>query len=233
MLDDQSVEYGFLLHDIGKIGIPDDVLRKPGHSAHAERRVMETHTILGEQILARVPLLHERGPANHPLAPRTLGRHRLSRPAQARRDPACARIFAVADALDAMTTDRPYRKARTWNAAVEEIVGQAGQAVRPHRGRRVPELRAAAETDLLRARRSLEAQAAGAALEPRAVALRELRQRRVREDDRGAPVHERVLRDGRHQPLAADVEPRSIRGGARPCPPAASPSATRSAGRRS
>ena len=131
MLDDQSVEYGFLLHDIGKIGIPDDVLRKQGPLSAAERRVMETHTILGEQILARVPLLHEEGlriiRSHHERWDGTGYPDRLKRDSI----PACARIFAVADALEAMTMSRPYRKAKTWNAAVEEIVGQAGKQFDP------------------------------------------------------------------------------------------------------
>jgi diguanylate cyclase (GGDEF)-like protein len=131
MLDDQSVEYGFLLHDMGKIGIPDDVLSKAGPLSQAERRVMETHTILGEQILARVPLLQGEGL-------RIIRSHHerwdgAGYPDRLERDeiPAGARIFFVADALDAMTTDRPYQKARTWNEAVEEIVAEAGHQFDP------------------------------------------------------------------------------------------------------
>src|SRR4029450_7264853 len=61
LLGDQSVEYGFLLHDIGKLGIPDAVLGKKGPLTESERRIMETHTILGEQILDRVSLLQGEG----------------------------------------------------------------------------------------------------------------------------------------------------------------------------
>jgi diguanylate cyclase (GGDEF)-like protein len=131
MLDDQSVEYGFLLHDMGKIGIPDDVLSKAGPLSQAERRVMETHTILGEQILARVPLLQGEGL-------RIIRSHHerwdgAGYPDRLEGDeiPAGARIFFVADALDAMTTDRVYQKARTWNEAVQEIVAEAGHQFDP------------------------------------------------------------------------------------------------------
>ena len=131
MLDDQSVEYGFLLHDVGKIGIPDDVLRKPGPLDDAERRVMETHTILGEQILARVPVLQSEGleiiRSHHERWDGTGYPDSLKR----RDIPASARIFAVADALEAMTMSRPYRKARTWNAAVRRSSRQAGKQFDP------------------------------------------------------------------------------------------------------
>ena len=119
------------MHDIGKIGIPDTVLRSPGPLNDAERRMMETHTILGEQILGRVPLLQGEGckiiRSHHE---RWDGRGYPDR-LQGEEIPAGARIFFVADALDAMTTDRPYRKARTWNEAVQEIVGQAGRQFDP------------------------------------------------------------------------------------------------------
>ncbi|HSJ95076.1 MAG TPA: response regulator, partial [Gaiellaceae bacterium] len=52
--EDQSAQYGFLLHDVGKIGIPDDILRKPRPLSEAEERLMRTHTVLGEQMLSGV-----------------------------------------------------------------------------------------------------------------------------------------------------------------------------------
>jgi diguanylate cyclase (GGDEF)-like protein len=132
LLDDKSIEYGFLLHDIGKIGIRDNVLSKDGPFTEAERRVMETHTILGEQILGRVPVLQGEGlriiRSHHERWDGTGYPDRLA----GDEIPAGARIFAVADALDAMTTDRPYRKAGTWNEAVQEIVGQAGSHFDPN-----------------------------------------------------------------------------------------------------
>jgi diguanylate cyclase (GGDEF)-like protein len=131
LLDDKSVEYGFLLHDVGKLGIADTVLGKPGPLDEAERRQMETHTILGEQILGRVPVLQGEGlkiiRSHHERWDGTGYPDKL----QGEEIPRSARIFFVADALDAMTTDRPYQKARTWNSAVEEIVAEAGRQFDP------------------------------------------------------------------------------------------------------
>ena len=57
LLNDPSIEYGFLLHDLGKIGIPDQVLQKPAPLSVAERRLIETHTVLGEQMLEGVSVM--------------------------------------------------------------------------------------------------------------------------------------------------------------------------------
>jgi len=128
---DESVEYGFVLHDIGKIGIPAKILQKPGPLTDAERRMMETHTVLGEQMLRGVTLLqggglevvrshHERWDGNgYPD-----GRARTEIPIP-------ARVFAVADALDAMTSHRPYRAALPWKTAADEILAQSGRQFDP------------------------------------------------------------------------------------------------------
>ena len=121
---DGSAPYGFLLHDVGKIGIPDGILQKPGPLSTAERRKMETHTVLGEAMLSGVVFLkgeglkivrshHERWDGRG--YPDGLVRDEIS---------LGARIFAVADALDAMTSHRPYRRALSWNAAHAEILEQ-------------------------------------------------------------------------------------------------------------
>jgi response regulator RpfG family c-di-GMP phosphodiesterase len=126
-----SVEYGFLLHDIGKIGIPDQVLRKPSALNEAEWRLMQTHTVLGEQMLGRVAFLqgpgvqivrshHERWDGGG--YPDGLAAEEI---------PLGARIFAVADALDAITSHRPYRPAQSWRAAHKEIVAEAGKQFDP------------------------------------------------------------------------------------------------------
>jgi diguanylate cyclase (GGDEF)-like protein len=131
LLEDESVEYGFLLHDVGKIGIPDKVLLKKGSLSSAEKRLIESHTILGEQLLSGVALLqgaglqivrhhHERWDGSG--YPDGLGRTEI---------PLGARVFAVADALDAITSDRPYRRAQSWEAATAEIVGEAGRQFDP------------------------------------------------------------------------------------------------------
>ncbi len=109
LLNDPSVEYGFLLHDVGKIGIPDELLRKPAALSLAERRLVEKHTLLGHQMLDGISFLHgacveivrshhERWDGGgYPDGLRGEG------------IPLGARVFAVADALDAMTSHRPYR----------------------------------------------------------------------------------------------------------------------------
>ncbi|HSE80447.1 MAG TPA: HD domain-containing phosphohydrolase [Gaiellaceae bacterium] len=125
LVDDPSAEYGFLLHDVGKIGIPDRILQKPGPLNEGETRLMRTHTLLGEQMLGGVAFLQGEG-------------LRIVRSHHERWDgsgypdgteatdiPLAARIFAVADALDAMTSDRPYRPALTWELAGREIVGES------------------------------------------------------------------------------------------------------------
>jgi response regulator RpfG family c-di-GMP phosphodiesterase len=131
LLEDPSTEYGFLLHDVGKIGIPDDILRKPKPLDDRERRMMETHTVLGEQVLGGVAFLRGEG-------------LRVVRSHHERWDgggypdglsgteiPLSARVFAVADALDAMTSDRPYRPAGSWQEAGREIRSQAAQQFDP------------------------------------------------------------------------------------------------------
>jgi diguanylate cyclase (GGDEF)-like protein len=131
LLDDPSLEYGFLLHDVGKIGIPDRILLKRSSLAEGERRLMQTHPVLGEQMLADVALLkgeglkvvrshHERWDGRG--YPDGLGGHEIA---------IGARIFAVADTLDAITSDRPYRPGATWDHAVAEIRGEAGRQFDP------------------------------------------------------------------------------------------------------
>jgi response regulator RpfG family c-di-GMP phosphodiesterase len=123
----ESAQYGFLLHDVGKIGIPDHILRKPGPLTEREESLMRTHTVLGEQMLGGVAFLQ--GPGLEVV------RHHHERwdgggypDGLEKADiPLGARVFAVADALDAMTSDRPYRKARTWEFARVEIMDEAGR----------------------------------------------------------------------------------------------------------
>ena len=116
---------------MGKIGIPDKVLLKEGSLSSSEKRLIESHTVLGEQLLSGVALLqgeglqivrhhHERWDGSG--YPDRLARTEI---------PLGARIFAVADALDAITSDRPYRRAQSWEAATAEIIGQAGRQFDP------------------------------------------------------------------------------------------------------
>jgi ribonuclease P protein subunit RPR2 len=128
---DPGIEHGFLLHDVGKIGIPDAILRKPGLLTHAERQRMQEHTLIGERMLAGIPFLegeglrvvrshHERWDGGG--YPDGLADHRI---------PLTARVFAVADSLDAMTSHRPYRRALPWEAAHDEILAQSGRQFDP------------------------------------------------------------------------------------------------------
>jgi response regulator RpfG family c-di-GMP phosphodiesterase len=128
---DPGIEYGFLLHDLGKIGIPDGILQKPGPLTPGERKRMETHTIVGEQMLRGVAFLRGEGL-------RIVRSHHERWAGGGYPDglvdgeiPLGARVFAVADALDAMTSHRPYRRALRWKAAYDEIVGQAGKQFDP------------------------------------------------------------------------------------------------------
>jgi response regulator RpfG family c-di-GMP phosphodiesterase len=129
--EDESYEYGFLLHDIGKIGIPDAVLQKPGPLTRPEQKRMQKHTIIGEQMLSGVAVMqgvglqivrshHERWDGRG--YPDGMGGDEI---------PLGARVFAVADALDAMTSTRPYRRALAWGTAREEILAQSGTQFDP------------------------------------------------------------------------------------------------------
>jgi ribonuclease P protein subunit RPR2 len=131
LLEDPSTEYGFLLHDVGKIGIPDRILHKPKPLSAPEERLMRTHTVLGEQLLNGVAFLHGEGL-------RIVRSHHERWDGRGYPDglvgtdiPPAARVFAVADALDAITSDRPYRRARRWEAAGRELVKQAGTQFDP------------------------------------------------------------------------------------------------------
>jgi response regulator RpfG family c-di-GMP phosphodiesterase len=146
LIEDPSTVYGFLLHDVGKIGIPDNILQKPKPLSEAERRLMQTHTILGEQVLGGVAFLHGEGL-------RIVRSHHERWEGGGYPDsiegtdiPLSARVFAVADALDAMTSNRPYRVARPWRNAGDEILRQSGRQFDPRVVEafveREPELRA-------------------------------------------------------------------------------------------
>ena len=154
--EDDSVAFGFLLHDVGKIGIPDRVLNKPGPLTQSERRLMETHTVLGEQLLRGVSFLRGTGlevvRSHHE---RWDGRGYPDRRA-GNEIPVAARVFAVADALDAMTSDRPYRRALSWAAAARELVDQSGRQFDPD----VVDAFCSRERSLRRIRRELATPAA-------------------------------------------------------------------------
>jgi response regulator RpfG family c-di-GMP phosphodiesterase len=146
LLGDPSLEYGFLLHDVGKIGIRDHVLQKAGPLDGAEREHVQAHPTIGAEILGDISMLRGAG--------LQVVRHHHERwdgngyPDRLRGDetPLSARVFAIADTLDAMTTDRPYRNAIGWDRAVREIVAQSGRQFDPE----VVEVFVAREAELRR-----------------------------------------------------------------------------------
>jgi putative nucleotidyltransferase with HDIG domain len=129
-LELDAVEIGALLHDIGKIGIPERILHKPGPLDDEEWKVMKEHPVISEYILQEVEL-----------DPIVL---QIARSSHERMDgkgypdgkagdeiPMPARIVLVADAFDALTSDRPYRSARAVAAAMEELRAHAGSQFCP------------------------------------------------------------------------------------------------------
>jgi PAS domain S-box-containing protein len=126
-----DLRYGFLLHDIGKLGVPDAILLKPRALTEREMRILQMHTMLGEHLLASVPFVSD-------LAHDIVAYHHerwdgCGYPWGLRGEaiPLAARIFAVADAFDAITNDRPYREARPMAVAVAEIDRGAGTQFDP------------------------------------------------------------------------------------------------------
>jgi ribonuclease P protein subunit RPR2 len=126
-----QLEYGFLLHDIGKIGIPDGILRKPGWLDPDELEQMRFHSVLGERVLEQIPYLS--GIARDVVACHHERWDGTGYPAGLRGTeiPTAARIFALADSFDAMTNDRPYRLAMSDAAAIDEIIKCSGTQFEP------------------------------------------------------------------------------------------------------
>jgi putative nucleotidyltransferase with HDIG domain len=125
-----SLRRGALLHDIGKIGVPDHILRKPGPLTENEWYTMKTHPDLGAKIIANIPFLEEVAVIIRAHHERWDG---LGYPEghAGERIPLGARIFAVADSFDAMTSDRPYRRGRELEAALSEIARCSGAQFDP------------------------------------------------------------------------------------------------------
>jgi len=126
----KDIEWGAFLHDIGKIGVPDAILKKPGRLTEAEREIIRTHPVLGYQMLQKIPFLkgaveivfshHESYDGSG--YPQGLAGEGI---------PLSARLFAVADTIDAMTSDRPYRKALPIQAAGSELKRLSGKQFDP------------------------------------------------------------------------------------------------------
>ena len=125
-----EIAHGFFLHDIGKVGIPESILCKPGPLTELEWVVMRSHPTQGARIVEPIPFMgdavdivrshHERWDGGG--YPRGLRGEEI---------PLAARIFAIADSFDAMTSDRPYRSALEPEQAVDEIRRGAGTQFDP------------------------------------------------------------------------------------------------------
>jgi HD-GYP domain-containing protein (c-di-GMP phosphodiesterase class II) len=125
-----AIKQGALLHDIGKLGIPDAILLKPGSLTQRERQVMQQHAIYGYNILAPIISLrqtlditlyhHERWDGSG--YPYGLAGEQI---------PLVARLFAVVDVFDALTSDRPYRSAWSHMQTIEYLREQSGHLFDP------------------------------------------------------------------------------------------------------
>jgi ribonuclease P protein subunit RPR2 len=125
LADTPEVEFGFLLHDIGKVAIPDAILHKPGPLTDKERALMAQHPVIGSEIVEEIEFLGDAAAVVRSHHERWDGR---GYPDGLARDeiPLTARVFALADVLDALTTDRPYRPASPLRVAREMILEEAG-----------------------------------------------------------------------------------------------------------
>jgi diguanylate cyclase (GGDEF)-like protein len=127
----KRLELGALLHDIGKIGIPSDVLSKPGRLTAAERKIVQTHPELGERIIAPIDRLQLVRPIVRHCHERWDG-HGYPDGAAGEDIPLESRIIFVCDAYHAMTTDRPYRRALSHREAVRRLAEGAGSQFDPN-----------------------------------------------------------------------------------------------------
>src|ERR1700694_4273092 len=122
--DTAEIEFGFLLHDIGKVAIPDAILYKPSALTENERALMAQHPLIGAEIVRGIDFL---GEAAHVVRSHHERWDGAGYPdgLAGERIPLAARVFAVADVLDALTTKRPYRLASPFRVAREMILEEA------------------------------------------------------------------------------------------------------------
>ena len=164
----RSLEFGSLLHDIGKIGVPDAVLRKPACLTEGEWVKMREHPLHGSEILEGIDFLEG--------ASRVVAQHHekwdgsgYPHGLRGEQIDLNARIFAVADAFDAITSDRVYRAGRTYEAAVDELTRCAGTHFDP---RVVEAFTRVPRRDWVRMRRGRKANAPAAHPGPRRLPTR-------------------------------------------------------------
>ena len=127
----RRVELGALLHDIGKLAVPDAILNKPGRLTAAEWAIMREHTAVGARMLATA------GPDLAPIAPIVRASHErfdgrgYPDGLAGAQIPVESRVIACCDAFSAMTTDRPYRSAMSVEAARAELIANSGTQFDP------------------------------------------------------------------------------------------------------
>jgi putative nucleotidyltransferase with HDIG domain len=126
----QTIERAALLHDVGKIGIPEAILLKPTQLEDAEYEIVKDHSDMGYRIVNAVPFLEDIAPVVRHHHERWDGRG-YPDGLDGERIPLLARILAVADAFDAMTSDRPYRRGQDVDVAVEELLRERGTQFDP------------------------------------------------------------------------------------------------------
>jgi ribonuclease P protein subunit RPR2 len=131
LADAPGIEFGFLLHDVGKLAIPDAILYKPNALTQGERELMAQHPVVGAQLVADIGFLREAVEIVRSHHERWDG---TGYPDGLRGEeiPLAARVFAVADVLDALTTKRPYRPASSLTDARKMIMAEAGAHFDPH-----------------------------------------------------------------------------------------------------
>ena len=128
--DAPEVEFGFLLHDVGKLAVPDSILFKPGPLTTEERAMMSRHTIVGAEIMRDIEFLAEASKVVRSHHERWDGNGYPDRLA-GEQIPLNARVFAVADVFDALTTNRPYRVALSFEQARSMIEEESGSHFDP------------------------------------------------------------------------------------------------------
>lgn len=125
-----ELEFGFLLHDVGKVAIPDAILYKPGALTQEERALMARHPVVGAEIVHGIEFLAEAAEVVRSHHERWDGTGYPDGLA-GEQIPLAARVFSVADVLDALTTDRPYRHAYSLSYARGMIVAESGKQFDP------------------------------------------------------------------------------------------------------